>query len=94
MLPPKWQSVREHEVENRYKIWKDNVRAIWEHNQKKASWKAGLNMFSHLTDEEFRAIEWGFKPAKDNGTTNLNMPPVDHSVKRVIRCHQMTLLHD
>lgn len=83
MLPHKFQNIKSHDLQHRYKIWKENVRFVWEHNQKNESWKAGLNMFSHMTDEEFKGIDWGFRMPNDNVTTNSNMPPEDLTMKRV-----------
>ncbi|CAG9759479.1 unnamed protein product [Ceutorhynchus assimilis] len=49
-----------NEESHRYQIFKDNLHKIREHNEMyekgESSFKMGLNKFSDLTDEEFKAI--------------------------------------
>lgn len=45
----------EKEELHRHKIWETNKEIIEEHNRRNLSWQMGLNKFSDLTDEEFKA---------------------------------------
>jgi cathepsin L len=47
------------EHERRFKIFKDNLRFIDEHNTQKRTYKVGLNRFADLTNEEYRAVYLG-----------------------------------
>ena len=43
------------EKEERFEIFKDNLKFIDEHNAQNRSYKVGLNSFADLTNEEYRA---------------------------------------
>ncbi|PHT41774.1 Cysteine proteinase RD21a [Capsicum baccatum] len=47
------------EKERRFDIFKDNLRFIDDHNAEKRPYKLGLNRFSDLTNEEYRAMYIG-----------------------------------
>ncbi|KAM0933932.1 putative actinidain [Dioscorea sansibarensis] len=49
------------EKEERYKIFKDNLRFINEHNAGNHSFRVGLNVFADLTNEEYRRTYLGFQ---------------------------------
>ncbi|OAY33730.1 cysteine proteinase COT44 [Manihot esculenta] len=49
------------EREERFEIFKDNLRFIDEHNSKNRSYKVGLTRFADLTNEEYRAMFLGTK---------------------------------
>lgn len=49
------------EKDQRYEIFKDNLRFIDEHNAGDHGFKLGLNRFADLTNEEFRAKFLGAK---------------------------------
>lgn len=49
------------EKEKRFEIFKDNLKFIEEHNKESRTYKVGLNRFSDLTNEEFRANYLGTK---------------------------------
>lgn len=52
------------EKDQRFEIFKDNLRFIDEHNNKNLSYKLGLTRFADLTNEEYRSIYLGAKPKK------------------------------
>ncbi|XWS33570.1 hypothetical protein CRYUN_Cryun22dG0094700 [Craigia yunnanensis] len=43
------------EEENRFEIFKDNLKFIDQHNSKNRTYKLGLNKFADLTNQEYRA---------------------------------------
>ncbi|XP_057949704.1 zingipain-2-like [Malania oleifera] len=47
------------EKQERFQIFKDNLRFIEEHNALNRSYKVGLNRFADLTNEEFRSMYLG-----------------------------------
>lgn len=49
------------EKEERYKIFKENLRFINEHNAGNHSFRVGLNVFADLTNEEYRRTYLGFQ---------------------------------
>ncbi|XP_078439021.1 cysteine proteinase RD21A-like [Wolffia australiana] len=53
------------ESDRRFEIFKDNLRFIDEHNrpEKNHSYTLGLNRFADLTNEEFRSVFLGARPA-------------------------------
>ncbi|KAH7650662.1 Actinidain protein [Dioscorea alata] len=66
----------EEEKEERFKIFKDNLKYIDEHNAGNHSFQLGLNIFSDLTNEEYRSTYLGFKPPPEVD----NQRQSDHSV--------------
>lgn len=52
------------EKDQRFEIFKDNLRFIDEHNTKNLSYKLGLTRFADLTNEEYRSMYLGAKPTK------------------------------
>ena len=53
------------EKAHRFGIFSENLREIRRHNLSGASWKKGVNQFSDLTTEEFRAT-LNYKPSAQN----------------------------
>ena len=53
------------EKAHRFGIFSENLREIRRHNLSGASWKKGVNQFSDLTAEEFRAT-LNYKPSAQN----------------------------
>ncbi|KAL0684601.1 hypothetical protein Bca4012_051449 [Brassica carinata] len=51
-------------TDQRFEIFKDNLRFIDEHNNKNLSYKLGLTRFADLTNDEYRSIYLGAKPKK------------------------------
>lgn len=51
------------EKQRRFRIFKDNLQYIHQHNKQQKSYWMGLNKFSDLTHEEFRSAYLGTKPA-------------------------------
>lgn len=49
------------EKENRFEIFKDNLRFIDEHNAENRAYKVGLNRFADLSNEEYRSMYLGFR---------------------------------
>lgn len=52
----KGYSLNSEEAIKRYKIFKNSLTFINEHNSKNYSWTVGLNKFSDMTKEEFRSF--------------------------------------
>lgn len=52
------------EADQRFEIFKDNLRFIDEHNTKNLSYKLGLTRFADLTNDEYRSMYLGAKPSK------------------------------
>lgn len=52
------------EKDQRFEIFKDNLRFIDEHNTKNLSYKLGLTRFADLTNDEYRSMYLGAKPTK------------------------------
>jgi len=46
---------------SRYKVFKANLEAIEKHNRLSSSYKKGVNFFTDLTEEEFKATHLGLK---------------------------------
>ncbi|XP_024362259.1 cysteine proteinase mucunain isoform X2 [Physcomitrium patens] len=51
------------EKQRRFQIFKDNLHYIHNHNKQEKSYWLGLNKFSDLTHDEFRALYLGIRPA-------------------------------
>lgn len=51
-------------TDQRFEIFRDNLRFIDEHNTKNLSYKLGLTRFADLTNEEYRSIYLGAKSRK------------------------------
>jgi C1A family cysteine protease len=49
------------EMAHRFSIFKQNLDIVNAHNAKESSFKMGINQFSDLTDEEFKATHTGFR---------------------------------
>jgi len=49
------KNYEKHDILNRYSIFKGNLKRIDDHNSKNLSWTMGINKFSDLTLEEFKA---------------------------------------
>jgi hypothetical protein len=47
------------ENDKRFKIFKDNLRFIDQHNSENRTYKVGLNQFADLSNEEYQAIYLG-----------------------------------
>ncbi|RWR81416.1 cysteine proteinase RD21A-like protein [Cinnamomum micranthum f. kanehirae] len=62
------------EMENRFQIFKDNLRFIDEHNAGSHGFKLGLNRFADLTNEEYRSTYLGVKV---EGKRRLSRPKSD-----------------
>ncbi|KAL1220775.1 putative cysteine protease RD21B [Cardamine amara subsp. amara] len=58
------QNVLGSEEDQRFEIFKDNLRFIDEHNSKNLSYKLGLTRFADLTNDEYRSMYLGAKPTK------------------------------
>lgn len=54
------------EKQHRFEIFKDNLRYIHAHNQQQKPYWLGLNKFSDLTHDEFRAQYLGTRPGRMN----------------------------
>ena len=60
------------ELEQRFSIFKDNVKLISEHNLKGQNYTLAVNAFAHLTHDEFKGRYLGYKadlkrPLRSNG---------------------------
>ena len=53
------------EMAHRFAIFKDNLDIINAHNSQDKGFKMGINQFSDLTDDEFKAKHTGFRPNKE-----------------------------
>nr|AKA58504.1 dionain-1 precursor [Dionaea muscipula] len=64
------------EKEERFKIFKQNLKFIEASNKLNKGYTLGLNAFSDLTNEEFRASHNGYKrPLKEQASSNLRPSP-------------------
>jgi len=82
----KFSKAYEHEqFFTRYNIFKSNLDAITKHNEGNHSYTMGINEFADLTQEEFKAQNFGFVPIqrdfiRSKNEANINVAAVPDSI--------------
>lgn len=62
------------EVFARYSIFKNNIARINHHNAQKLGWTMAVNEFADLTQDEFKATYYGYKPRSNDYLRSQNAP--------------------
>jgi len=61
------------EVFGRYNVFKNNVARINHHNSQKLGWTMAVNEFADLTQDEFKATYYGYKPRANDYARSQNV---------------------